>query len=76
MAYFEDLVKPLQKYIDLYEKYKDVSKSIQNYRNEFINENTNDKLALDIASTIMGGIESRTKDKEVKNQTVDFLHTE
>ncbi len=70
MAYFEDPVKPLQKYIDLYDKYKDASKSIQNYKEEFINKTTDDRLALAIASAIIGGIESRTKDEEVRRWAI------
>ncbi len=70
MAYFEDPVKPLQKYIDLYEKYKDATKNIQNYKQDFVNKNTSERLALAIASAIIGGIESRTKDEEVRKWAI------
>ncbi len=68
MAHFEDPIKPLQKYIDLYEKYKDAVKSIQNYKHEF--SDLADREALALASAIIGGIESRTKDEEVRHWAI------
>lgn len=70
MAYIDDPIKPLQKYIDLYEKYKEATKNIQNYKQEFVNQSTNERLAIAIASAIIGGIESRTKDEEVRRWAI------
>ncbi len=59
----EDPVKPLQKYIDLYEKYKSSKEDIEHYKLDFTE---NPRTSLAIASAIIGGIESRTKDEETK----------
>lgn len=60
----EDPIKPLQKYIDLYEKYKVSIESIEKYKESF--DQQDKRMALAIASAIIGGIESRTHDIEIK----------
>jgi hypothetical protein len=68
MSYLEDPIKPLQKYIDLYEKYKASKENIQDYKKDFNEENG--RLAIAIASAIIGGIESRAKDEEVRRWAI------
>lgn len=63
----EDLIKPLQKYIDLYEKYKNKKEEIEHYKMDFTQD---PRTSLAIASAIIGGIESRTKDEEVRRWAI------